>query len=251
LRRTSLSLSICQVDTYRSSKYSILVYGAQNGLLSLHIRESCGIEREERIHLDGPISVVRIFGTRSVQSERAHPSLGLLPSQDDDTALNLLVAGAVGYALVYCSIECHGLGRWQYLENSDRYDSVLCGQAVDVDCDGYNEILLGTYGQELLAYKFYPQAPSEQILVVPLSNEEADGEWTDCHYRFAWNRSCGEPIYHIALLDITGDGLKELSVTTTNYCHFSQMDINMARFHVLRRLSMVEEVRRLNRELAG
>ena len=34
-----------------------------------------------------------------------------------------------------------------YLPESNRYDTVLCGCIIDVDFDGENEILIGTYGQ--------------------------------------------------------------------------------------------------------
>ena len=33
------------------------------------------------------------------------------------------------------------------LPDSDQYDSVLCTTVADVDFDGKNEILIGTYGQ--------------------------------------------------------------------------------------------------------
>ena len=33
------------------------------------------------------------------------------------------------------------------LPDSDRFDCVQCATIVDIDFDGYNEILLGTYGQ--------------------------------------------------------------------------------------------------------
>ena len=41
----------------------------------------------------------------------------------------------------------NGLKEQLLLEKSYDYDSVLCGCVADVDFDGQNEILLGTFGQ--------------------------------------------------------------------------------------------------------
>ena len=41
----------------------------------------------------------------------------------------------------------NGLSEQITLNSSYSYDSVLCGCVADVDFDGKNEIILGTYGQ--------------------------------------------------------------------------------------------------------
>ena len=40
-----------------------------------------------------------------------------------------------------------GVNEPVHLLESNRYDTVLCGCIIDVDFDGENEILIGTYGQ--------------------------------------------------------------------------------------------------------
>lgn len=40
-----------------------------------------------------------------------------------------------------------------YLTECMKYDSVLCSHIMDVDWDGRNEIIIGTYGREMLIYK--------------------------------------------------------------------------------------------------
>ena len=40
-----------------------------------------------------------------------------------------------------------GLKNFFILPESEHYDAVLCSAIADVDMDGKNEILLGTYGQ--------------------------------------------------------------------------------------------------------
>lgn len=41
----------------------------------------------------------------------------------------------------------NGLNCFQILPDSNKFDSVMCACAMDVDFDGQNEIILGTYGQ--------------------------------------------------------------------------------------------------------
>ena len=43
------------------------------------------------------------------------------------------------------------------LPQSDHYDSVTCSLVADIDLDGENEILLGTYGQVFYPYLFKGQ----------------------------------------------------------------------------------------------
>lgn len=40
------------------------------------------------------------------------------------------------------------------LPESFLHDSIMCGIVADVDWDGVNEIILGTYGKRLLIYKY-------------------------------------------------------------------------------------------------
>lgn len=39
------------------------------------------------------------------------------------------------------------------LPESFLHDSIMCGIIADIDWDGVNEIILGTYGKRLLIYK--------------------------------------------------------------------------------------------------
>ncbi|CAC5424066.1 KPTN [Mytilus coruscus] len=51
----------------------------------------------------------------------------------------------------------NGLKAPLVLPQSNKFDVPLCVCIVDIDFDGCNEIMVGTYGQELLAYKFVSQ----------------------------------------------------------------------------------------------
>jgi len=227
----NLTSSVLQITTYHAPPYSILIYGTQNGLLSLHVSELGKPERVYQVHLEGPISVVHPFQLKTLRGDDAHPSVESIPSSNlrTENTLCLLVAGAVGYALVYSNIETCGLQEWEFLENSDTYDSVLCGIAADIDCDGFQEILIGTYGQELLAYKWCPPCGVATEREFPLSSQAQNSAH---FFRLLWHRRYREPIYHITSYDLTGDGLCELAITTMNSCNIMQVLSTVPSFHI-------------------
>lgn len=49
-------------------------------------------------------------------------------------------------------IASEGLEQAHRLPKSERHDSVLCALVADINFDGRNEIVIGTYGQRVLAY---------------------------------------------------------------------------------------------------
>lgn len=94
----------------------------------------------------------------------------------EDDQVHLVVTCAVEQALVYrykhfrnfvclrsktmlnvhqCSrsISRYGLVKNRILPLSGDYDSVLCSHAMDVDWDGQREIIIGTYGRQVIIYK--------------------------------------------------------------------------------------------------
>ncbi|XP_025104068.1 KICSTOR complex protein kaptin-like isoform X2 [Pomacea canaliculata] len=82
--------------------------------------------------------------------------------------INLLMSSALGQAAVYRDVIGHGLSEVLWLPDSDRYDVALCSLAADIDFDGQNEILIGTYGQEVLVYKYFPTKEKS----VPVESDE-------------------------------------------------------------------------------
>jgi hypothetical protein len=63
-----------------------------------------------------------------------------------------------------------GLDDAVVLPSSQRFDSVLCAIACDINCDGTTELLLGTYGQELLVYNTKAASPAVRSPLVALLN---------------------------------------------------------------------------------
>lgn len=81
------------------------------------------------------------------------PSLGSVEKvTTNEFAINVVVASAVGFAAVFRNVAEDEFNDVQLLPDSDKHDSVLGLAVSDIDHDGHVEILVGTYGQRLLAY---------------------------------------------------------------------------------------------------
>ncbi|XP_037795477.1 KICSTOR complex protein kaptin-like isoform X2 [Penaeus monodon] len=89
------------------------------------------------------------------------------------------------------------------LPESDANDAVTCCIVCDIDQDGINEILIGTYGQVVLVYKWI-QKTSEWILYHTVS--------LPC------------PVLSLAYCDVMGDGTFQLIVMTSTGIHILQHD---------------------------
>ncbi|KAM9847242.1 KICSTOR complex protein kaptin isoform 2-T2 [Aulostomus maculatus] len=178
-------------------------FGCQNGCVGLALVDQSGPEvlQSWQVQLDSPISTVRLFPL-TCQPEPQKP--GGEKSLEEES-YHLLVTSTIEMAVVYRDVQEHGLSHSTCLSESDQWDAVLCALVIDLDFDGQKEVLLGTYGQELLCYKFQPA-----------------GSRRDGHFQLVWRRSFKSPLLSIIYLDLTGDGLKELAVLTLKGLHILQ-----------------------------
>ena len=62
-------------------------------------------------------------------------------------AYQLFIIVVVVIVVVFRDVSNVGLSSMVTLPDSDKYDCVVCSCVADVDWDGTNEIVLGTYGQ--------------------------------------------------------------------------------------------------------
>ncbi|KAL4640432.1 kaptin [Arapaima gigas] len=182
-------------------------YGCQNGCVGLAVVEQAEpvkVQRSWRIQLDSPISTVLLFP---------------LPAQQDpatagrNESYNLLVTSAVEMAVVYRNVQACGMTSPISLPESDQFDAVLCALVTDLDFDGHKEVLLGTYGQELLCYKFQP-------------TDKSQASDTGERFQLIWRRSFIYPLLSLAYLDLTGDGMRELAVLTLKGLHILQHSLS-------------------------
>lgn len=193
-------------------------FGCQNSCVGLALVNQTGPEvlQSWRFQFDSPISTVLLFPL-SCQIEPNQPSREKSVEME---GYNLLVTSTIEMAVVYRDVQERGLSCSVCLSESDQWDAVLCALVIDLDFDGQREVLLGTYGQDLLCYKFQ-QAGSGQ-----------DGQ-----FQLQWKRSFKSPLLSIIYLDLTGDGLRELAVLTLKGLHILQHTLTSTADLVLERLA--------------
>ena len=79
--------------------------------------------------------------------------------------------------------------------------------------DGHNELVLGTYGQEMLVFR------------TVRDGEGLQGPEKSTDYVLDWQRSFAYPLYSVNVLDCDGDGIDELTVTSLRGVHVLKPDI--------------------------
>uniref|UniRef100_A0A3Q1J4U5 Kaptin (actin binding protein) n=1 Tax=Anabas testudineus TaxID=64144 RepID=A0A3Q1J4U5_ANATE len=195
-------------------------FGCQNGCVGLALVNQSGPEvlQSWRVQFDSPISTVLLFPLKKSML-LLHHCFSLLQSVEIQ-GYNLLVTSTIEMAVVYRDVHECGLSRSMCLSESDQWDAVLCALVIDLDFDGQKEVLLGTYGQELLCYKFHPT-----------------GSGSESQFELQWRRSFKSPLLSIIYLDLTGDGLRELAVLTLKGLHILQHSLTSTADLVLERLT--------------
>ncbi|KAM5146885.1 KICSTOR complex protein kaptin [Mantella aurantiaca] len=186
----------------------ITAYGCQSGYFCVsHVdQEKREILQSWSLQQDGPLSKVLIFEMPCMQHEAEEGRSYDDPCDDRGfkEEYSVLVTSTIELSAVYRNILQNGLREQLLLPESDQYDSVLSAVTADVDFDGEPEILLGTYGQELLCYKYIQQLG------------------VDGHFQLLWQRSFPSPLLCMAVVDLTWDGLYELAIVCLKGLHILQ-----------------------------
>jgi len=175
----------------------------ENGCLQLSVVDvaSDSVLASCSKHYGGPLSTVRLFTI-------------------DDESLNLVVGGTLTPSAVYMNVLKQGLDDFHGLPDSGKYDCALCALVADVDMDGRPEILLGTYGQELLVYKHLGDSK----------------EW------ILWSQTTlSNPIYSLLYLDLTSDGMNELVALTLKGVHILQHNVDQVEKLLEQRLDLYSD----------
>lgn len=129
------------------------------------------------------------------------------------------------------------------LPESEKYNTLLCCTSMDVDFDGRNEILIGSYSQDLLVYK-------ENINIE--DNDEDEGEEDDKnesaldksnYFEMIWQREFAFPLYDIYVGDFNMDGLLELVIITMFGIHILQYNLEKAKKRCLYILRLIDEIK--------
>ncbi|KAF9300869.1 hypothetical protein BGZ74_007407 [Mortierella antarctica] len=253
-----LSLTIKDYPTCR-----VVAAGTQNGTLNLGIipRDPVTLKldranaKSHTIVLFAPITTLTIFTSR-VQTHNA-------PAQDSHPpeGIHLLVTCAIEQVWVYSDIDTHGLLKRTDLAECSYHDSILAAHVMDADWDGHNELLIGTYGRQLMVFKGLPSGQ------VPYSNaayasshashlhqqhhlhqhhnyslEKNDHTEPRGNFGMTWNRRFASPVYGISSADLNDDGLEELIITTLNGVSFFVPDPITAKRRLAQAIERMKEI---------
>ncbi|CAL7951685.1 unnamed protein product [Xylocopa violacea] len=190
---------------YNNYNWRLTVIGCECGLVIVAITNvsELKIYQSWKLRYDRPISSVSIF---SLRNNVAKPSFiksenSKYFSTDEETKLNVLIVNTSN-AVVFMDILNNGMHEDIILNGSETSDCILCSCIADINMDGQNEILLGTYAQEVLIFCFVND--TWELIVRKLFNA---------------------PVHSICYMDITNDGMKELIVLTQRGVHILQHNI--------------------------
>ncbi|KAF6077958.1 kaptin, actin binding protein [Phyllostomus discolor] len=216
---TDLTSSVLWLDVHNlpGTTRRLSALGCQSGYVRVaHVdQQSREVLQTWTVLQDGPISRVIVFSLSAPKETQDGP-----PREE----YSVLVAGMLEPAVVYRDLLTRGLEDQLLLPGSDQFDSILCGLVTDIDLDGQPEVLVATYGQELLCYKYF--SPEHG-----LASAEAEPG-----FRLLWRRSFPSPLLALAHADLTGDGLRELAVVSLKGVHILQHSLIQASELVLERL---------------
>ncbi|KAG0024756.1 hypothetical protein BGZ81_007602 [Podila clonocystis] len=253
-----LSLTIKDYPTYR-----VVAAGTQNGTLNVGIipRDPVTLKLDRanaKSHttvLFAPITTLTIFTSR-VQTHNA-------PTQDSHPSegIHLLVTCAIEQVWVYSNIDAHGLLKRTDLAECSYHDSILTAHVMDADWDGHNELLIGTYGRQLMVFKELPsgQLPYSSAAYASshvshlhqqhhlhqhhnYSLENSDHTEPRGNYGMTWNRRFASPVYGISSADLNDDGLEELIITTLNGVSFFIPDPITAKRRLAQAIERMKEI---------
>ncbi|XP_028597855.2 KICSTOR complex protein kaptin [Podarcis muralis] len=230
-----LPSNILWLDVYNipNSGQRITAFGCQSGYIRVaHVEPASRVVLQSwNIQQDGPISKVLVFALPA-SCPPGDPS-GTVASNGNAgpqaQSYSVLVTSTLELSVVYRNVLQRGLDDQLVLPLSDQYDSVLCALVTDVNFDREPEILLGTYGQELLCYKY--RAPDATAGVQPSS--PPDGE-----FHLLWQRTFPSPLLCMEYVDLTCDGLCELAVVCLKGLHILQHSLTQTAECLLERLRL-------------
>ncbi|TKC53797.1 hypothetical protein EI555_018546, partial [Monodon monoceros] len=229
---TNLTSSVLWLDVHNlpGTSRRLSALGCQSGYVRVaHVdQQSREVLQTWTILQDGPISRVIVFSLSAPEETEDRP-------QREE--YSVLVASMLEPAVVYRDLLSRGLEDQLLLPGSGQFDSVLCGLVTDIDLDGRPEVLVATYGQELLCYKY--------------CSPERGLPGAQRGFHLLWQRSFSSPLLAMAHVDLTGDGLRELAVVSLKGVHILQHSLIQASGLVLSRLRRQVEQRRRQPQRLG
>ncbi|XP_012534101.1 KICSTOR complex protein kaptin [Monomorium pharaonis] len=193
------------IHYYDNYKQRVTAIGCECGLVKVAIVNVVDLQISQSwlLRYDKPVPNVIVFPHRNIISKPAFININseeCVP-KDDVPKLNVIISNTSN-AVVFKDILRHGLKQDVILSGSESSDCILCCCIADINMDGQNEILLGTYGQEVLIFTLLGDT-----------------------WELATRKLFDAPVHSISYMDITNDGAKELIVLTQRGVHILQHNI--------------------------
>ncbi|CAF1314333.1 unnamed protein product [Adineta steineri] len=207
--------NVCAMDILTISdpqtnqlKQRLIACGHSNGLLDLYITEVPTDGSPKTVHktleYDSFISTVKFFYHNQKPREDEQP--------------HLLVTSALEQAVIYRDVIKNHLTDSVVLTGTDSQDCITSSCICDIDLDGKNEIILGTFGKSCF------------ICRIPIDNckSNTNDGLTFIGETFPVCRvlSLSASAYGILAYDFTNDGIDEIIIATTKGLHIYQLELN-------------------------
>lgn len=201
IQAIALWINIYYYDNY---KRRVTAVGCECGLVKVAIVNVVDLQVSQSwmLRYDKPVPSVIVFPHKNIISKPTFVanSEECVP-KDDIPKLNVVIS-STNNAVVFKDILRHGMKQDVILNGSESSDCILCCCIADINMDGQNEILLGTYGQEVLIFTLLGDI-----------------------WELATRKLFDAPVHSISYMDITNDGIKELIVLTQRGVHILQHNI--------------------------
>uniref|UniRef100_A0A0C9PM13 Kptn protein n=1 Tax=Fopius arisanus TaxID=64838 RepID=A0A0C9PM13_9HYME len=189
---------------YHGNKMRLTAISCECGLVKVSQVdvESSRIIKEWVLRYDRPVSSIQIFSRyNSVVCDFIKTEGD--GEKEDSPTLDILVVNAINSAIVFMDVLRTGMKIQINLPSMETSDCTLSSCVADINMDSVNEILLGTYSQEIFVFS-YSSHNSSWILLD--------------------KRKFDAPVHSMCYLDLTGDGMKELVVLTQRGVYILQHD---------------------------
>lgn len=182
---------------FENNRHRLTAAGLDNGCLRVHLVDAFCAEilKEFQIQHDFPIVTLRIFEfVNEIPLPECVHSVAQLEYQPQPPEFHLLVGNSVEPSVVYVNVLEKGFSEPLLLPDSDSYDCVMCSLVADVDFDGENEIILGTYGRSLVVYKLQDRQPKSRKSSCNISSNSGSGSESSDATTYAESSSLTVPI---------------------------------------------------------
>lgn len=177
-----------------------------------------------------------------VRSAKESEQLNASEAGSDD--INLVIGEAIGRVILFRKVDQYGFSKPNVLLQSRSIvndvkqdqqqqqqhnvieENVLCLNIFDINCDGYNEILVGTYGKSMYMFRIADQKSCNDFVLYD-------------KIKFPG------PVYSIQCIDINGDGVAECLVASLFSLHVLQANLKEITQTLCSLLQKLKELREL------